>query len=1071
MISNRPIWKIFNGILALILVFPSFNVRHVSAASTDCPTPPVRLTLASEQIEFCSPTSLPYTAVEDSASVPNVSYGGLDQRTGYGLLSIKAASPGYGPGPGKPAYKPGDLEAYRQVIREAETSQPDRLVSDGPSANLWGESVPAMQVEFVLQTSLGDLPLISIEWLVEHNDRLWSIAIAWDTTVENAAEWEAAAADFSIDAPAQTDLPDNALDLGAALQSSQSKPDFLQPAGIVTIPQPSWWNGSVCDDIHFYRDYRHSILLTTWMGLSVCDNNGNIDLGVYFPGGGWGVYEFECVELAMRLLYLQWGILPWHGNANEIAYEPTRPASTIFFPNDGTHPIVPGDIITEDASLNNSTGHVVVVIGVSIGAGGDGTITIIEQNTGSGGTRVMTVTDWIVNPDDWCFDQIVQGWIHVQANQADGDPDPAFIPVGGGLNGPVNAMGLQTSGKLVVAGPFTGYGASPVNHIARLNTNGSLDETFTIGNGISNTGGNAQAYALKVQSDDKVLVGGFFDKYNTTAVTNIARIGTTGAIDAAFTPPATMTATSGDAAINAIAVQSDGKILIAGKFHSLGGNTHDNIARLSSTGTLEATFTASTNGIIYSLLVQPDGKILIGGSFTQVYSSPRSGIARLNTDGTIDTSFNPGTGVNGSAVNSIVLQEDKILIAGNFSTYNGTSRSKIARLNANGSLETSFNPGTGIGGSSPYLLSVATQPDGRILIGGNFSTYNGVTLSNFIRLNYDGTRDTSFYARVDNTVRAILLQSDNKILLGGDFPSYATRLLNHIEPCYTLTTTASPPAGGSIVVNKAPNCPDNKYISGTVLSLTPVPNTADEYQFISWSGGASGSANPLNLTMTADKSITANFLNPPDFPYKSLPANGATNQLPNLNLSWTASGRATSYEYCLYITNPDDCEAAHGNWISTGAATSTSVTGLALSTTYHWQVRARNQVDTTDAIGGYWVFTVMNGIPPVPVTVLPAGFATLDPPPLFVWYPSPGATSYHLIIQPLPLPSTVVIDEVLDDSHCSAGGCVYRPSPPLPQGDYRFEVAAIGTGESEFSPWRTFTVVDGSVVHLPLVIR
>ncbi len=169
------------------------------------------------------------------------------------------------------------------------------------------------------------------------------------------------------------------------------------------------------------------------------------------------------------------------------------------------------------------------------------------------------------------------------------------------------------------------------------------------------------------------------------------------------------------------------------------------------------------------------------------------------------------------AVNSIALQEDKILIAGNFSTYNGASRNKIARLNANGSLDTSFNPGTGVGGTSPYLLSVATQPDGRILIGGNFSTYNSVALSNFIRLNYDGTRDTSFYARVNNTIRAILLQSDNKILLGGDFPSYVTRLLNHIEPCYTLTTTASPPAGGSINVNKSPNCPGSKYINGTDL--------------------------------------------------------------------------------------------------------------------------------------------------------------------------------------------------------------------------------------------------------------
>ncbi len=112
--------------------------------------------------------------------------------------------------------------------------------------------------------------------------------------------------------------------------------------------------------------------------------------------------------------------------------------------------------------------------------------------------------------------------------------------------------------------------------------------------------------------------------------------------------------------------------------------------------------------------------------------------------------------------------------------------------------------------------------------------------------------------------------------------------------------------------------------------------------------------------MSSDKTITANFLNPPDAPVKAFPANGA-NQLTNSNLSWNPSARATSYEYCLYISNPNDCEATHGDWVSTGAATTAFVTGLTPSTTYHWQVRARNQVDTTDGSGGYWVFTVVIG--------------------------------------------------------------------------------------------------------------
>jgi uncharacterized delta-60 repeat protein len=142
-----------------------------------------------------------------------------------------------------------------------------------------------------------------------------------------------------------------------------------------------------------------------------------------------------------------------------------------------------------------------------------------------------------------------------------------------------------------------------------------------------------------------------------------------------------------------------------------------------------------------AVAVQPDGKILIGGNFTIVKGTNRNGIARLNADGSLDSSFNPGSGAN-ALVDSIVVQPDgKVLIGGDFIAFNGTPRNRIARLNANGSLDSSFNPGTGADGS---VRSIALQSDGHVVIGGDFNTVNGVVRPRVARLLGDQSAPLSF---------------------------------------------------------------------------------------------------------------------------------------------------------------------------------------------------------------------------------------------------------------------------------------------------------------------------------------
>ena len=156
--------------------------------------------------------------------------------------------------------------------------------------------------------------------------------------------------------------------------------------------------------------------------------------------------------------------------------------------------------------------------------------------------------------------------------------------------------------------------------------------------------------------------------------------------------------------------------------------------RLNADGSLDTSFNpgSGANSVVTSIALQPDNKIIIGGEFTSYNGTARNYIARLNADGSLDTSFNPGSGAN-STVYSVALQPDnKIIIGGEFTSYNGTARNRLARLNADGSLDTSFNPGSG---ASNTVYSIALQPDNKIIIGGYFTSYNGTDRNRLARLN------------------------------------------------------------------------------------------------------------------------------------------------------------------------------------------------------------------------------------------------------------------------------------------------------------------------------------------------
>jgi uncharacterized delta-60 repeat protein len=176
--------------------------------------------------------------------------------------------------------------------------------------------------------------------------------------------------------------------------------------------------------------------------------------------------------------------------------------------------------------------------------------------------------------------------------------------------------------------------------------------------------------------------------------------------------------------VYSLAVQADGKILVGGYFTTLGGKTRNYIGRLNADGTVDSGFNPGANGTVYSLAVQADGEILVGGNFTTLGGQTRNYIGRLNADanGTVDSGFNPGAS---SDVYSLAVQADgKILVGGYFTTLGGQTRNYIGRLNAdaNGTVDSGFNPG-----ASSDVYSLAVQADGKILVGGYFTTLGGQT--------------------------------------------------------------------------------------------------------------------------------------------------------------------------------------------------------------------------------------------------------------------------------------------------------------------------------------------------------
>ncbi|WP_375416115.1 T9SS type A sorting domain-containing protein [uncultured Hymenobacter sp.] len=348
---------------------------------------------------------------------------------------------------------------------------------------------------------------------------------------------------------------------------------------------------------------------------------------------------------------------------------------------------------------------------------------------------------------------------------ADGTGDAAFNPGTGATanDGSIfvdDALPLP-NGQLVVVGPFDHFNGAVANGIVRLTATGAVDPSFRAGQGASN-----EVETIAGLPNGQLLIGGYFETYDGHPCPGLARLNADGSFDASFTA-----ALGNSSEVLNIAVQPDGRILVAGGFQTI-ANGHQGLTRLLSNGALDPSFNPPAELRAYStvsyfgdaLQLQPDGKLLFINSLGLDFAGfPR--VACLNPDGSLDNSFQVGVGAGpNSAPSSLTrLASGKVLVGGSFTSFSSVSDRTLVQLTSTGTVDPTFQPLLQTPGSVSALVR---QADGKLVAGGNFSEINGRVVRRLARFEASGAPDATFATdnRVDETIVDLALQPDGRVL-------------------------------------------------------------------------------------------------------------------------------------------------------------------------------------------------------------------------------------------------------------------------------------------------------------------
>lgn len=431
-------------------------------------------------------------------------------------------------------------------------------------------------------------------------------------------------------------------------------------------------------------------------------------------------------------------------------------------------------------------------------------------SSGSTGMSTGVVASMYLLPDS----EIIIGGSYLALLKANGTRDSSFPVVSISTGGLIRSVGLQSTGKIIAAGSFSTIAGVSAADMARLNTNGTYDSTFSIG-----TGFNSTIWSIAMQSNDDIVAGGGFTTYKGSSVSRLVRLGSSGTLDSTFSASANGT-------VYEVYMDNLGNVFAGGVFNTANTYSRSNFVKLTSTGTVDQTF-FSTSGFNANVLitgVQSTGKVIAYGNFTEYSGQAVSKFARLNTDGSLDTSFHTGTGFNSTLSTFYILPSDEILVGGSFTSYNGSSVSYLARLNSDGSLDNTFSAPAFNGA----VTSIQVSNAGKIFVSGSFTKVGTTNVKSFARLSASGTYDNTYpgslFPPQVSGGGQIILQPDNKMLALVDWSNYPgyRQIVIRLDTLGNLDSTfaiASVGDNGSypVIIGLDPNS-GKVYIAGNLSS-------------------------------------------------------------------------------------------------------------------------------------------------------------------------------------------------------------------------------------------------------------
>lgn len=404
--------------------------------------------------------------------------------------------------------------------------------------------------------------------------------------------------------------------------------------------------------------------------------------------------------------------------------------------------------------------------------------------------------------------------------------DESFAPA---IDGWVTQVVSTADGGMVVSGRFADINGVPVNGVARLAADGTVATEY---NAVPISMSEAPEIAVSAAGDIVVA-----QRHESAPSVEVIKLTAAGGVDPEFSRA---TVADGHGWLTGVVVLED-RIAIGGTFGFYNGSTRSHLAFLLPDGALDETIDVSYSGQVYSLVndglgnllaggsglrinnlaanrvvridgtgtldksffhgsgpsstvwgIEPaaTGEIYISGAFKEVDEIPIPSVARLNGDGSLDLGFDPGSGpIPANGISAIAAdREGKLVVGGRLESVDGVPRKYIARLNRDGLVDRTFDPGEGPDGA---VGAIEIQPDGRILVVGSFSSYRGDTrYRGIVRLNPDGAPDPSFIPETTmSRAEAVGLQRDGKILVGSSSIRGVVRLLpdGSVDPTFSVT--------------------------------------------------------------------------------------------------------------------------------------------------------------------------------------------------------------------------------------------------------------------------------------------